>query len=206
MISLNDYLINPCRCSALAYYKRHFRSDNPIVVHDEDYVESNEYIKHEQFFKIIHSLKGIGSTTLKGYSVQKVDISEMLEVVDVINESYGKSIFTEEKVLEMMSSPLYFSKLWLFVKDDLSGKKVALGICKYDIDAKEVELDWIQVIPSYRGKGVGSYLVNNLLLNSRDIADFATVSGDINNESSPLKLYRSCGFTGDDIWHILYKK
>ncbi len=35
---------------------------------------------------------------------------------------------------------------------------------------------------------------------------FATVSGKVTNKTKPEKLYRRCGFTGDDIWHILKSK
>lgn len=36
-------------------------------------------------------------------------------------------------------------------------------------------------------------------------ARFATVSGKVNDPSAPQRLYRKCGFTGDDVWHILKK-
>ena len=38
------------------------------------------------------------------------------------------------------------------------------------------------------------------------IAEFATVSGKVNNPTNPESLYRKCGFTGNDIWHILTLK
>ena len=37
-------------------------------------------------------------------------------------------------------------------------------------------------------------LVNELLLRMKPMARFATVSGQVNNLSSPEKLYRKCGF------------
>ena len=49
-------------------------------------------------------------------------------------------------------------------------------------------------------------LVNELLLRMKPMARFATVSGQVNNLSSPEKLYRKCGFVGNDVWHILKKK
>lgn len=36
-------------------------------------------------------------------------------------------------------------------------------------------------------------------------AKFATVSGDCNNTSNPIGLYRKTGFVGDSIWYIAYK-
>ena len=38
------------------------------------------------------------------------------------------------------------------------------------------------------------------------IAEFATVSGKVNNPTNPQSLYRKCGFIGDDVWHILTQK
>jgi len=38
------------------------------------------------------------------------------------------------------------------------------------------------------------------------MAEFATVSGKVNNATSPEILYRKCGFIGNDIWHILTKE
>ena len=58
-------------------------------------------------------------------------------------------------------------------------------------------------MPEYRGKGIGSMLVSHLLSISPKGAKFATVSGDIDSMSSPEKLYRKCGFTGTDVWHII---
>lgn len=37
-------------------------------------------------------------------------------------------------------------------------------------------------------------------------SDFVTVSGKVDNDTKPEFLYRKCGFTGEDIWHILTKK
>jgi len=34
-------------------------------------------------------------------------------------------------------------------------------------------------------------------------ADFATVSGERENPTRPERIYRACGFQGDDVWHIL---
>ncbi len=39
----------------------------------------------------------------------------------------------------------------------------------------------------------------------KDLADFATVSGQCKNLSRPERLCRKCGFAGNDVWHILRK-
>ena len=40
----------------------------------------------------------------------------------------------------------------------------------------------------------------------RDVTKFVTVAGQCNNPSEPEKLYRKCGFTGDDVWHVMKRK
>lgn len=82
---------------------------------------------------------------------------------------------------------------------------VGCGIADFDREAKEGILEWIQVLPEYRGKKIGKMIVNELLFRMKN-ADFATVSGKINNRTNPERLYRSCGFVGNDIWHVLTKK
>ena len=48
-------------------------------------------------------------------------------------------------------------------------------------------------------------IVKELLWRGREYAKFATVSGKVENETKPEALYRKCGFTGNDVWHILHK-
>ena len=76
-------------------------------------------------------------------------------------------------------------------------------ISDFDKELHEGILEWIQVIPAYRGQKIGQLLVNELLKRMANIAKFATVSGKVNNPTSPEMLYRKCGFVGNDIWHVL---
>lgn len=91
----------------------------------------------------------------------------------------------------------------IFIVDKEKKRPIALGIAGFDQDMQEGVLEWIQVLPEYRGQGVGKVVVNTLLERLRLIANFVTVSGQIENLTNPEKLYRSCGFQGKDIWHII---
>lgn len=75
-----------------------------------------------------------------------------------------------------------------------------------DTEIGEGILEWIQVSEKYRGKGIGKFIVNELLQRMNGMASFVTVSGQVNNSTNPEALYRKCGFEGNDIWHIMYKK
>ena len=81
----------------------------------------------------------------------------------------------------------------------------ASGIAELDTDIKEGILEWIQVSPEYRGKGLGKFIVNELLWRMRDKADFVTVSGKVDNPTNPRELYKTCGFADEEIWHVLRK-
>ena len=46
------------------------------------------------------------------------------------------------------------------------------GIADYDSEAKELILEWIQVLPEYRGQKIGQLIVNELLRRMQGIAAF----------------------------------
>ena len=54
--------------------------------------------------------------------------------------------------------------------------------------------------------GLGKYVVSELLWRMKERATFVTVSGQCNNPTNPEVLYRKCGFTGSDVWHVLRKR
>lgn len=82
-------------------------------------------------------------------------------------------------------------------------KIAATGIAEFDNQVYEGILEWIQVSPTYRGLGLGTYTVTELLKRISEKAKFATVSGQVDNVYKPENLYRKCGFKGNDVWHIL---
>ena len=98
---------------------------------------------------------------------------------------------------------MYRPELWLAVADAENGQIAASGIAELDTRIGEGVLEWIQVSPGCRRKGLGSFVVNELLNRMRNQAAFVTVSGRMNNESNPFQLYRSCGFGSPVIWHII---
>lgn len=176
------------------------------IVHNDEYnaVDFVGYID-EPFFRLYHDLQ-----VVQRIHRDDIDIvagtADMLDVfVDIINKSYDDLSVTKEQMESYRKTPVYCSDLWILLKDK-SGAYVGCGIADYDSEVSEMILEWIQVIPSYRSRGYGQYIVNYLLAKAQGQAKFATVSGKVNNITNPEKLYRKCGFTGNDIWHILVKK
>ncbi len=103
----------------------------------------------------------------------------------------------------MTKTRVFDNDLWIFVINKDTTQPVALGIADFDADIREGSLEWIQVLPTNRGTGLGKLVVNELLLRLKTKADFVTVSGQIDNGSKPEMLYRKCGFTGNDVWYVI---
>lgn len=205
----NEYIKNPCRYSALPFYKeQRYRNSDIRVIHKDDFMEEqHSYSKRERFFRISHSLRNIESVKVEEYEVVSCRLPEDLYfILSIINSSYEKISITKEQIVSMLNDSVFEPSLWKFVVNSKSRAKVALGICHYDREIREVELDWIQVLPWYRGIGLGKMLVTDLLRSAPNDALIATVSGDMDNPSSPETLYRKCGFVGNDIWYILHKE
>lgn len=99
--------------------------------------------------------------------------------------------------------PVYTKRLWLWIVDAQRGRRVALGIAELDPDIPEAALEYIQVLPAHRRRGLGAALVNELLARAHSQVAFTTVSGELANPWNPAALYRHCGFTGDDVWWVL---
>jgi len=204
--TIEEYLKNPCRYSALPLYKeKRQNSINIQVIHDSEFKqELIQNKKHKRFFRISHNLKNIDKIMIPGYQIRKYnDETDRDKVVQIINQSYSNIKIDINDVVKMLNDEVFNPDMWIFVVEENTKKEIALGICQYDDKVFEVVFDWIQVIPECRGIGIGLMLVTYLLAIAPSDAKFATVSGDMDNPSSPEKLYRKCGFKGNDVWHIL---
>ena len=206
MITKEQYLVDPCKASSIPYWKAKSITipDGMIILHQYEYdkAQYQNYID-EPYFRLIHDLKGLAKPVLpQGYSLCTASLSEYAAHISSCYEGIG---ITEEELRSYTTRPVYDTALWLAVKDDQTGNIVATGIAELDREIGEGILEWIQVSQDYRRKGLGRYIVSELLWRMKDKADFVTVSGQYNNPTNPEGLYRKCGFTGNDVWHILRK-
>lgn len=138
-----------------------------------------------------------------GYSLCKATLKDFAEHINIC---YNKIGVTEADLRDYTSRPVYDSALWLAIQDNQTDEVVATGIAELDKEIGEGVLEWIQVSEQHRGCGLGKYVVLELLWRMKDNAKFATVSGQCNNPTNPEVLYRKCGFTGSDVWHVLRKR
>lgn len=125
---------------------------------------------------------------------------------DHINCCYSGAKMTEAELESYQSHTVYDPSRWITIREDQTGQMIASGIGELDREIGEGVLEWIQVSAEFRGRGFGQCIVNELLHRMCGKADFATVSGQCNNPVNPESLYRKCGFTGQDIWHVLRKQ
>lgn len=159
------------------------------------------------YFRLVHKFRDIVDTKIpSGYYIKDVDINTELHIVsDLICNCYEDIKPNTEEVLKWTGHPVFKKDLWIWIIDKNTEKPAALGIAEFDMNIKEGSLEWIQVLPDYQGKGLGKVLVIELLNRLKSHAGFVTVSGEVDNKTNPQKLYRSCGFYGDDVWYVLRK-
>ena len=169
------------RCQNFSLIKRYFR-----IKHDCK--EMNEYSLGERFYML------------------NVDIeTELNEVSALIGKCYKDIHPSTETVGGWTKSRVFNKNLWIWIMDKLTNLPVALGIADLDISVPEGSLEWIQVLPEYQGSGLGKVLVLELLNRMKGKVSFVTVSGEVDNQTNPERLYRSCGFCGDDVWWLMRK-
>ena len=209
MITLTEYLNNPCGTLSIPYWKAKNIVIPPDmkILHDKDFRENilSDYTD-EKYFRLYHSLKEIPKIIANDFEIATATRKDIKQIVQIINDSYTDISVSKELIKSYTNIPVYNASLWIMVKEKSTGKYAGCGIADFDAEAKELILEWIQVLPQYRGKKIGQFIVTELLFRMKDVADFATVSGKVDNATNPEALYRKCGFAGDDVWHILHKK
>lgn len=205
---LNEYLDSPCSSLSIPYWKSKVIQipQNIKIVHHSDFYDEllNDYYD-ERYFRLIHYLDDVDNEVPNEFCVKTANLSDIPLIVETINDCYSDLSVRYEQIFSYTKTKVYDSNLWILVYESKTNQIVGCGIADFDSEAKEGILEWIQVLPQYRGKQIGQLIVNQLLCRMKN-ADFATVSGKVDNVTKPEKLYRKCGFVGNDIWHILHKK
>lgn len=206
-ITKQRYLKNPCGESSLPYWKavKMDVPENMLIQHDRNFCGEcfMDYID-EPYFRLCHDLQMLRAAILPdGFRLCE---AAPAEYAAHINQCYIGSSMTEAEIKSYFQHSVYAAELWIAVQECRSKRIVATGIAELDEEIGEGILEWIQVSPAYRGLGLGTYVVTELLTRIAQKAQFATVSGQMNNPSKPEGLYRKCGFQGNDIWHVLKKR
>ncbi len=209
MISIEAYKKNPCRVSSIPYWK----AKSLTVPSDIKIIHSIEFDKKlldnyfdRRFFRLIHNLSNIPELNIPEIKLEVIQSNRTNELVDMINSSYAHSGIrvSEDYVRSLTATQVYCPELWIGAF--LDRKIIGSIICDFDIEVGEAIIEWLQVLPEYRGRGIASALTCKALKKMSIFADFATVSGECDNMTKPERVYRYCGFEGNDVWHILNEK
>ena len=198
-----EYLADPCRASSLPYWKT---ESMPVpkgitIIRDDLFSGSGCAGKDEPYFKLMHNLQAVRRAPLpEGYGMVPAGVEDFSAQ---INACYLQEHISPDELLDYRSHPVYMPDLWIAVADLKCGKIAATGIAEYDPRIGEGILEWIQVLPDYRRKGLGSFVVCELLKRMQNRARFVTVSGRMKNDSNPFALYTACGFGNPVIWHVV---
>ena len=203
MLSLNDYLADPCGTLSIPYWKasRITIPRDISVIHHRDLTAAPQG-SYQRYFRLIHRFDEIPAPALPGIALITAQAGDISTIVSVINGSYPDIQVAPSQVEGFRSTEVFDPELWLLAIHTESGKCAACGIADLDRVAGELILEWIQVLPEYRRLGIGRAMVAELLRRGQNKAAFATVSGKLDDPSDPEALYRACGFTGNDVWYV----
>lgn len=207
MITKEQYLADPCGASSLPYWKA---KDLVLpvgmrIVHHRDFrAEDHPGYGDETYFRLFHNLQELPRPALpRGFVFCAAACRDFAAHISQCYDDIGVS---EAELQRETARPVYDPALWLAVGEEATGGIVATGIAALDRDVGEGSLEWLQVSGPYRNRGLGRCLVLELLRRMQGGTRFATVSGQCGNPTAPERLYRRCGFTGTDVWHILRKR
>lgn len=208
MISIEEYKKNPCKALSIPYWKEKVTTvpTNMKIVHGGVFdPKTLETYNDRQFFRLKHDLERIPEFHVTGIQFGVIPPNRADELTDMMNRSYTHSdiLISTEYIKSLTTTQVYCPELWIGA--DLEGNLVGSIVCDFDIEVGEAIIEWLQVLPRYRSRGIASALVCKALKTMHGFADFATVSGECGNGTNPERVYRKCGFAGDDVWHILNK-
>ena len=197
-----EYLKNPCGMLSIPYWKAKTTAipDAVKVIHCRDW--NGQYSNYQRYFRVMHNLDGLPPIDFD-YDTISIDY-QARQLSEMMNASYlhEKIAVSEEDILQWKSHATFREDLCVYINTD-HGRMAASGIAEYDEICREGTIEWVQVLPEYRRQGLGEKIVYALLHRLKSTgAAFVTVSGNLDNPSRPLDLYKKCGFHGDDIWYV----
>jgi len=156
------------------------------------------------YFRLIHRNRTIPTVKLpSGFRIVNVNVdTEADAVAELIGKCYDNLHPSVEIVRGWTNHPVFDRDSWMWVIDEKKNTPVGLGIAEIDLTIPEASLEYIQVLPEYRRRGLGKCIVLELLARLRSRVAFTTVSGEVENRTNPEGLYRRSGFYGDDVWWL----
>lgn len=194
-----EYITDPARACFLSYHK----NENTELPSDMRVVRGDDY-KPELY-------KGFDDTVytkliLRDKQVDKPVYPEGFKLVTPTKEQLTAHIaqcFPDGETPDSIDLWRYMEYFMVALVDVTTGRIVASAAADVDFGVKEGSIDWVEVSPRYRRKGLGTYLVTELIYRFRRFSDFISVS---TKDFAALALFQKCGFSEDCAWHILKAK
>jgi ribosomal protein S18 acetylase RimI-like enzyme len=159
----------------------------------------------EARFRLVHRGSDLPlRQTAPGFSVREVDVkTELPLVATILHACCGMPAQGTDELTAWTRRPVFDPHVWLWVLDRKEKRSVAVGIAEVDRLTGEGSLTTVQVLPAFRGRGVGTMLIQELLYRLQQKVSFTTVEGDVRGQDDAERLFRTCGFTGRDVWWVL---
>ena len=200
-MELSEYLRNPCGQSYITI------PPHITILHHRDFTpEAATGCKNQLYFRLIHDLRSIPDCNQSEFRLEPTSPEQGELITAIVNQSYPDIRITKDMVQAMQNSSAYCPELWILAREEETGAAVGCAMGEFDPQSGEMSIEWVQVLPPFRRRGIGKILVSELLRRTPEGTRFVTVSGQVANDSNPEALYRCCGFTGNDYWHILSKE
>ena len=198
-MTFDDYRAAPCGSLSIPWWKQQemVATERIRIVHDIDYAGVPEGWTEDRYFRLLHTLKTVEQVSPPGVTLETCFEAALMGAI--ISRCYR--IQPSDMLKTMQQHGTYWLALWILARDR-AGTEMGSGIALLDAVTGEGSLEWVQVLPRHRQCGVGRAVVLELLNRMKSRADFVTVSGRVDSPVAE-SLYRSCGFTGEDVWHIL---
>jgi ribosomal protein S18 acetylase RimI-like enzyme len=175
-----------------------------MIIHQDylGHVPRERFSSQKPYFRLIHKGFIPAAAVPPGYHITEVDVDrEAGRVSRFLAQCYLHLRPSAETVKPWAAHPVFDETLWIWVLHQ--DTPVGLGIAERDTTIHEGSLEWIQVLPAYRGRGIGRCIVVELLKRLQQHVVFTTVSGEYTQTLK--RFYESCGFSGKDMWWILTK-
>lgn len=204
----NDIYLKWNRNNEINISRESLEDINFMLLHDRHLVNipKDMFNIKVPYFRLMFNDKVKKIEVPKEFEIVNVNIETELEEVSKFICNCYENIKPDVNEVKKWTRHKVFNKdLWVWIIDKTNNRPAGLGIAELDNKISEGSLEWIQISSDYRGKGLGKVIVQELLNRLIDKVDFITVSGEVDNNSNPEKLYRNCGFKGNDIWWVLRK-
>lgn len=123
----------------------------------------------------------------------------------LMNAAYPslQRLTTPEKLQALIAAEHFCPEGWFFLRHKPSGQRVGLTICGYCPHTREGFIDWTEILPRFRHRGLGALLVKEAINRLAERSDFLTASGSLDAPFVMGDLYMACGFEQMRQWSIL---